>query len=237
MDILGLITPVLRVTNTCITFIPKPSVCLPPDVVSLRGALHAFSTEVDLLLHSSTWRTATERSNRDQPFLISLSSRCKAFLENPMWDKVAGRPLLRYGNYSRGTALKLLESIHDAWQDMTTWLSRRREPFRYTLTCHLAEIVNLNNEVNEIQPHLPIRYPENDAIAKRQLMRLYFTRCLQRCVDRVSQALQEDPTVIESCWLAMIFRGICWHALHNFDDRVVAVPPRYHDSNLPIYIC
>ena len=94
------------------------------------------------------------------------------------------------------------------------------------------------------------------------MMRFYFDVCCKRCVDEVCPALEErerererslptsEPTMsfssafaaaspretVEEIWVALMFRSVCWHALHNIDEKVVAVPPRYYDSHLPVYI-
>jgi hypothetical protein len=90
--------------------------------------------------------------------------------------------------------------------------------------------------VLKLQRQKPLRYPENMAAARKQLMRFYFHTCRQECIDKAGISAGVDSDIIEKIWVEMLFRGILWHAIHNFDEKVVAVPPRYADSNLPIYI-
>ncbi len=239
-DILGFLTPVLRPVDTCITFVPKASGYLNPEAVSLKGSMKAFANELRGLLSSEEWYERTKDSEgylESLAILDSVLSRCVVCLNSSRWDRELGRPSLRYGKYLGTDTLALLEDLHEGWQEMMIYLSANRTVARRLVSSHLASMVGLSAEFDRIQPHLPLRYPDNDALAKSELMHIYFTTCLDHCIEDVSRATGRCTAVIASCWVAMIFRAVCWHALHNYDDRVVAVSPKYHDMNLPVYIC
>lgn len=158
------------------------------------------------------------------------------FVGHPKWSRDFGRPILAYRRYADPEVIELLDELHQAWETNSVFLSQHRIACRAVLSQHILTVMEFKQVVLNMQRQKPLRYPEHMAAARKHLMRFYFDTCRQECIDNVGKFARVDSDVIERIWVEMLFRGILWHAIHNLDEKVVAVPPRYADSNLPIYI-
>jgi hypothetical protein len=248
-DVLGILTPIFRPVHTGITYIVKPSefvtdnvlsargsfdVLLNKTIISSRGSLAEFLGELGQLVHRNHERCAPIVAQRDDdPYLVNLQSLAQQFLKHSKWRAHFGRPVIAYKKYCDENVINLLEGIHNAWCDATSFLSGHQALSRAVLGVHLGSFLDHWEEIVYIQRRMPLRYPKNASEAQRELMKLYFDTFLRDCINTLTT---ENPALVEKVWVTIIFRGILWHATHNFDDKVVAVPPRYADSNMPIYL-
>jgi hypothetical protein len=168
--------------------------------------------------------------------LESISQVAQLFVRSKKWRRDFGRPIIAYQKYRDEGVIALLEALHQAWDDATSFLSSRRVACRAILRVHFLVMLECWEQILDIQRQSPLRYPENAAAAQRRLMKLYFDKCRRRCMEEVPRMTREDAATVEEVWITTMFRGICWHAIHNFDERVIAVPSRYSNSSFPIYI-
>jgi len=203
-------------------------------IISSRGSLVEFLGELGQLSQRRYEEHATDTAQvKSPPQLEHMLQLGQRFVKHPKFHRQFGRPITSYKSYCDQAVIALLETLHNAWIDATSFLTAHRVLCRAILSIHLTAFLNAWQEILRIQRQAPLRYPENAAEAQRMLMKLYFEVCRQKCIDALSG---HDPDIVEEIWATILFRGILWHAIHNFDDKVVAVPPRYSDSNLPIYI-
>jgi hypothetical protein len=232
-DLLGILTPVFRPAHTAITYVVKPSEIVSDEVISLRGSLGAFISSLDDLLGATS---AAEAKNRHWENLKAIRLRANDFIRNRRWRPDQGRPIVSYGRCLDAEVVDLLDSLHEAWRVTSTFLSAHRATCRAVLSCHLAAMLEVRHELHNIHQEMPMRYSENVLPARQRLMKLYFDICRAQCVKVVSASTRDSPEAVQEVWVSIIYRGLLWHAIHNFSDRVVAVPPRYAHSNMPIYI-
>ncbi|KAF1811968.1 hypothetical protein P152DRAFT_474207 [Eremomyces bilateralis CBS 781.70] len=229
LDFIAINCPVLRPNNTCITYLVKPSDQLDFSQPGIRGALRAFTNQ---LLHLNSTRESPE------PFYSAILLHCSAILAHPRWGPLRGRPAFVMDRYSDDAMLDLLNKIHAAWYDMATYCIRTRHLCRSVLAAHLHAVMTdcqehfakvVRDESLEAAVDRDDRRP-----VRRKATAVYFTQCLPAVVQMCGGGVEKEK--VEMFWVAMMFKGVFWHAIHNFDDRVVAVPPRYWESNLPVYI-
>ena len=230
-ELFGILTPVLRPVSTGITFLVRPSIVITGELVSLRGCLEEFGNELDKFPKSSP---LLEIMREGAPFVVIIRKYCRSLLDKSNSRHVLGTHLLAYRNYNDPTVLALLDHMHLAWRHTTSWLSRHHYNCRRVLREHIRAQMEFSNQINTIRGQNPLRWPEALSEARTGLMALYFGPLLERIISGLERHLNK-PEIVE-IWMALLFRGICWHAIHHFDDKVVAVPPRYHDSNFPVYI-
>jgi hypothetical protein len=200
-------------------------------IISTRGSLAEFVGELGQLLEACHDVQGYQESQHAR--LTSIYQAGLQFISNKKWRRRLGRPITAFRGYANLVVINLLEQLHHAWDEATTFLFAHQTTCRAVIGIHLTTMLSCWQEILRIQRELPLRYPENAATAQRQLMKLYFGVCRQKCIDTLTA---QDPRLVEEVWVNIIYRSVLWHAIHNFDDRVVAVPPRYSDSNFPIYI-
>ena len=233
-DILGFLTPVLRVNGTSITYIAKPSLYISPDVASTRSSFFEFFGElVKRKLNGKSRRS--QISDCTLSWIYQISSR---LAKSNGWEEDLGRPRLTFRHHTRSAVLELLQLLHFAWERTDDFLARRKTIVQAIMNSHLSAMLEMDSDslITNLQPGLPSRYVESAKTARTKMMDFYFNVCCHRCVEETPEITGKLPDEIEEIWVALMFHSICWHALHNIDDRVVAVPPRYYDSHLPIYI-
>lgn len=219
-------------SGTSITYIVKPSILMNPDILSTRGSFFEFLNE----LETQMLDLKPYSFQRNASMINEIYSVAHRLAKSSGWDKDLGRPRLAYTHHTRSAVLELIQELHFAWNKMNAYLSRRSVIVRATISSHFSAMLDMDYEINDLQPNLPSRYLENSRTARTKMMRFYFNVCLPRCINEVSQITGKQVEEIEEVWVALIFQSTCWHALHNIDEKVVAVPPRYFDSHLPIYI-
>jgi hypothetical protein len=207
----------------------KPSVFASVNVASLQGSLVNFVAELQKLIESKQ----PDSQDTDLEALNARLSEAETFLKRSKWSAVFGRPIVSYRSYADPKLINLLDNLQQSWETSSGFLSQHRALTRAVLSWHVSTVLNSKQQVLNIQRQMPLRYPENMQSARGQLMQFYFNTCRQVCINEVKTAA---PDIVERTWIEMLFRGVLWHAIHNFDEKVVAVPPRYSDSNLPIYI-
>ncbi|KAF2427219.1 hypothetical protein EJ08DRAFT_358171 [Tothia fuscella] len=245
-DTLGLLTPVFRPVCTGITYVVKPSTLVSDNiklsrgpvelflgdtVISLRGSLAGFCSELGNLLQHD--RKPPYSTDSHRAHLESIHRIASGVLRDRKWKNGFGRPIIAFQGYANHNVISLLEMLHHAWDQATAFLSAHQITCRAVLGIHLDAMLDSWQDILRVQPANQLRDLEIASAAQRQLMKIYFGVCRKAAIASLTHL---DPLLVEKIWISLLFRGICWHALHNFDDRVVAVPPQYLNSNLPIYI-
>lgn len=230
-DLLGMLTPALRPVSTGITFLVRPSSLLNEGGLSLRGCLEEFTTQLERVLESNT---ETKHLLQQAPFIGHIRKYCRSILEKSRWRREFGLQILGYHKYNDPNVLALLDHLHLACSHTTSWLSSHKIHCRRILREHLRAQLASSQNILHIQRQNPLRWPEALAQARHQLISLHFDTTLEKCIKALDGEL--DSARVMEIWVGLLFRAICWHAIHNFDEKVVAVAPRYHDSNLPVYI-
>ena len=231
-DLVGFLAPVLRVSGTSITYIVKPSFLMNPDIMSTRGSFFEFLDELEMQKLnpvSFLW----QKNDSTISIIFSVAQR---LAKSSGWDKDLGRLRLSYSHHTRSAVVELIQDLHFAWEKMNSFLIRRSVSVRAIISSHLSAMLDMDYKIDDLQPNLPSRYLEDSTSARTNMMRFYFDVCLPRCKNEVSYIGGKQAEEVEETWVALMFQSVCWHALHNIDEKVVAVPPRYFDSHLPIYI-
>ena len=222
----------LRVSGTHITYIVKPSPLINLDIISTRGSLFEFSSELEKRKLKSNPNILRKRDSTIG-WICSLTTR---LTKSSGWDDESGRLRLAYAHYARSAVLDLIQELHLAWDRINLFLTRRSAVVQAVMSSHISAMLEMGYKIDDLQPNLPSRYLEDSRAARNKMMEFYFDVCCRRCKEEVCRITEKEAEEVEEVWIALMFQGICWHALHNIDEKIIAVPPRYFDSRLPVYI-
>ncbi|KAF1990901.1 hypothetical protein K402DRAFT_401049 [Aulographum hederae CBS 113979] len=259
LTIIGLITPLLRPQNTVLTHLVRPPILTPTTLPHLRPSLRAFHTS--LSAHLLQHHGPSYRHQRSGPRAIQIAELCEIILGNKRWSDAVGGPAMRYQAFGECETRELVDFMAGCWRECNDWLSVHRGVGRRVVEGFVGAVGErgegvLFGGIGGVGNGLGGVAADAGERVREEVMRFFFevvrVRCLEEVVGSIgdedgdgdgdgdamedAKAKKTSEEEVEEIWIAVLFRCVLWHAIHCFDDKVVAVPPRYHDSNLPVYI-
>lgn len=226
-EFVALVAPVLRMRNSTISRVFRPASNIGNEVLSSQFAMQSFCYRLQTLVLSSVGTSQQ---------LQLILTQCNEILSHGRWDRVNGHPMDYDFNQSE---LELLDLIHDAWDATTEVL--KNPWFESLLRSHLCELLAFRD--GDIKT---FRQKKNDASGvssnvspEEDIMWLYFEVCRPKIIQEVQRkhALGKEHTVtLNSYWVTMVFRSLCWYSLHRFKFKHAIVDFQYFESKQPVYI-
>jgi hypothetical protein len=220
-EFVALVAPVLRMRNSTITRIFRPTPNIGHEILSSQFCLQAFQNSLMDLVS-----TAEGTHQRLQVILKD----CSKVLDHPRWSGPRGQPCDLLTN---DASIELLDILHDAVDETTDFLRNLTPGYEVFLEGHLRELFTLKDSPLQDEDRLPA-----SAILRESLMDIYFDRCRRETIRYVQklQRVKLEVTYLNACWVSMIFRSLCWYNLHSFKVKCAIVDPRYLESKIPVYI-
>lgn len=141
-------------------------------------------------------------------------------------------------------SVEYLDAIHRILDDMGKWLDAFRQNsedhddlYHYTLMAHLVIAVDFAQKGRENAQKVP-QNARRVARSYASEMQNFFKEDFVEFKDLLGEFSHMSRDTVVDMWLTLVCRGICWARLHwmLMDTNFSAVPSRYYQSQLPVYI-
>ena len=225
-EFVALVAPVLRMRNSTISRVFRPASNIGNEVLSSQFSMQSFCRRLQTLVLGSVGTSQQ---------LQLILTQCNEILSHRRWDKANGHPMDYDFNQSE---LELLDLIHDAWDATTEVL--KNPWFESLLRSHLRELLAIRDgHTQTSRQEIDASGVSSNVSPEEDIMGHYFEVCRPRIIEQVQQkhALgKEDTVTLNSHWVTMIFRSLCWYSLHRFKFKHAIVDFQYFESKQQVYI-
>ena len=222
----------------CMTCVPirireSTMMCIPQPVRDALGTINSVSGSVTFQRCLQEWVTlqGAYASQQSKQILGLLS-------------KLANKWYNRRTHNREEPAVEYLDAIHDILDNMREWLDAFRQIsednddlYHITIMAHFDVAVGFAQRGRE-NPHEAQQNARRVARSYASEMRNFFRDDFAEFVNLFRDFDSMSRETVIDIWLTLVCRGICWARLHwmLMGSTFSAIPSRYYNSQLPVYI-
>ncbi|ETS77267.1 hypothetical protein PFICI_11141 [Pestalotiopsis fici W106-1] len=232
-EVLGMLGKILHVKDSFFRTVPNPTF-YQWDVryFNMSEALKAFSAEI----HTNP---SLKQFNPSLARLRTQVENVKTILEK----------LGQADRQQKVVNAEYLQSLHSALETCDEYLEEKQPNARRILSKHIQIILlclnpkygkdedKANHEDKDVIDAFTKLNSAQPGDKEKELIRLYFSHVLRK-IRGNGDASEHSVVVDTEMWCTLVFRSLCWLALHDFhkNDRQPKGKSELMGSRLPVYI-